>query len=251
MLDPDLVNDFMRGFKGYGNWRAKLWFVGLEEGGRHKLVDIERRMTKWDARGRHELEDLQDYHYAIGVRRHHGQNAKIQNTWGKLSHIALAADGRIPRRSGSEIQWKKLEREIAREFQRSELGRWNKSTTLIELLPLPSPSTSEWLYSATGIESLMTREIYRTRVRAQREHAIRSAIEEHHPQVVVFYGLDDWYRESWERIANTRFTEVQGQRFSTGVGNSKFILAPHTGAHGITNDDWHAIGRFIRETRKN
>lgn len=231
MIDLDVLDSFMRGFYGYGMWAAKLWFIGMEEGGGDSLAEIERRVRAWDDRGRKELEDLYEYHRAIGITQYFGPSAKIQTTWGKLARITLATGG------GS------VDTEEVREYQRSKLGRKDGSTAVIELLPLPSPSTAHWLYSATGIEHLSTREAYSERVAPPREQDIRHFIAQYRPETVVFYGLK--YRESWERIAQSRFVPVVGQKFFTAENNPKVMLSPHPAAKGPSSSDWEEIGHFI------
>ena len=232
-LDPDLVAPFMRGFFGYGNWKAPLWFIGMEEGGGDTLDEIERRLKSWDGRGRNELEDLHGYHQALGITRHFGPQARIQSTWGKLARVALVAQGRLD------------DRESVRDFQRSELGRWEGSTALIELLPLPSPSTKAWRYADTGIEALKSRDTYRQAILPLREQAIRQAIDRYQPPAVVFYGLE--YLKVWERISATDFSSAAGE---LNLTETNFIIAPHPVARGVSAAAWGAIGETVRLRRR-
>jgi hypothetical protein len=42
MLNDQLLEAFMRGFYGFGNYQAQYWFVGMEEGGGNTLDAISR-----------------------------------------------------------------------------------------------------------------------------------------------------------------------------------------------------------------
>jgi hypothetical protein len=233
VIDPALLDAFLHGFYGYGSWTAKLWFIGMEEGGGTSMKEIAKRLTIWDRRGRAELEELRDYHQALGVTAHFGPAARIQATWGKLARIALAAEGHDA-----------VDKESVRDFQRHRLGRHGESTALIELLPLPSPSTSHWLYADLGIPSLATREAYRDSLAPAREQALSQKIAAYHPDAVVFYGMA--YRPEWERITGSPFAEVPGQRFLIANGNPRYFLAPHPAAQGVKGSDFDAIGEYVR-----
>jgi hypothetical protein len=44
VLEPELLQDFICGFYGYGNLGAKYWFIGLEEGGGTSIDEIQHRL---------------------------------------------------------------------------------------------------------------------------------------------------------------------------------------------------------------
>ncbi|MFL7892770.1 MAG: hypothetical protein AB8I56_11970, partial [Anaerolineales bacterium] len=66
MFNDTLLEDFINRFFGYGNFKGKYWFIGMEEGGGNSLEEINRRLDAWDMRGRREVEDVADYHRAFG-----------------------------------------------------------------------------------------------------------------------------------------------------------------------------------------
>lgn len=134
-LDDKTVKAFIEGFFGYGNWAAPIWFVGMEEGGGESVAEIRRRIDAWSSRGQHDLEDLVEYHEAIGVMKHLGERAKLQPTWSKLVHVLLGIRGDVATPA------------TVREYQTTNWGRRNGASCLIELLPLPSPGISDWIYS--------------------------------------------------------------------------------------------------------
>lgn len=230
MLDPRLLDDFMLRFFGYGSWDAKLWFIGMEEGGGTSLEEIEKRLASWDRTD--ELADLRAFHAGIGERRWFSDRPKIQSTWGKLIRIALAAQG------------KPTDTESVRHYQQNHLGRRGGAEALIELMPLPSPSTADWLYASAGIPSIATRDGYRDTTRPARIAAIRQRIGKHRPEAVVFYGIG--YKPQWEAITRKPFQPVAGERFeATSDGATRFVLAPHAVATGVSSTQFDAIGRWL------
>jgi hypothetical protein len=230
MIDEARLRDFVRLFFGYGSWAAPLWFIGMEEGGGNSIDEIERRLRAWD--GSDALADIGEYHNEIGGTDWFARHPPLQTTWAKLIRVVLASHGQ-----------QQATTEDVRAYQRDHLGRRAGETAIIELLPLPSPSTSAWLYPSWGVALYATREDY---VRAElpgRIAELRRRLLQHKPKVVVFYGLG--YREHWEAIAGGRFESVEGTRFFALKRESLFIMAPHPAAKGIRNEDFDAIGGWI------
>ena len=97
LLDDAAVAKFIEALYDYGNWSAPVWFVGMEEGGGGTPEEIAKRIAAWEQRGRNELEDLVEYHHAIGVTRHFGAQPKLQSTWAKLIRILCAMRGQTRR----------------------------------------------------------------------------------------------------------------------------------------------------------
>jgi len=236
MLDAARLRDFINRFYGYGTWNAKLWFVGMEEGGGESPDEIDRRLKAWD--GSNDLMDLKVFHDHINLhgRDWFSERPPIQHTWGKLIRTILRAAGRD------------TNTEAVRQYQRDALGRRDGSTALIELLPLPSPSLNRWTYGDVNVPWLATCDQYRNEILPRREAAIRDQITLRKPTAVVFYGLG--YREYWERIAGREFDSVDGERFLTTQNETtRFVLARHPAAKGVRNAEYDAIGRMIRGER--
>lgn len=150
MFDDALLSDFARLHYGYGDFRGDFWFVGMEEGGGDSFEDIERRLQTWRKRGGLELDDVAEYHKEMGITHLFRERPRIQTTWGGLIRILMATKGRTP--STDDI----------REYQRDCLGRTVGETCLLELLPLPSPSTKHWFYGEhSRLPYLVNRDAYR------------------------------------------------------------------------------------------
>ena len=93
MNKDNLLETFIHNFYGYGNYQANYWFIGMEEGGGNSIEEINRRLNSWNNRGKFELEDVAEYHFAIGIPEHFRDPAKLQPTWNKLIRTLLSAQG--------------------------------------------------------------------------------------------------------------------------------------------------------------
>lgn len=176
-FDDALLEDFANQHYGFGNFQGGFWFVGMEEGGGESFEDIERRLQTWRKRGRLELDDVAEYHMEMGITYLFRERPRIQTTWGGLIRILLAARGETPTT------------DTIREYQRDRLGRATGETCLLELLPLPSPSTKHWLYGAhSKLPYLADRQAYRRALLTKRMAHLQGRIRQHQPKVVLFYG---------------------------------------------------------------
>ncbi len=237
-IDPLLLSQYINGFFGYGNYGGRWWFVGMEEGGGKTIDEIQRRLSIWCDRGKHELEDVAAYHLQLGEQQLFTDPVKSQPTWNKLIRIVLSAGG-VP-----------LDLEIVKAYQQDRFGRWNGDTCLMELLPLPSRSTGDWLYSnLSAVPHLTTREVYREKYAAKRAAHIRQQIAEHRPAGVVFYTVNTWYKQWWEQIAGRSFVayEIDGQPYyTTADAHTRYFIIKHPVSHGVSVEYFHHIGQRLR-----
>lgn len=235
ILDDKTTEAFIDRFFGYGNWTAPVWFIGMEEGGGGTIQEVRRRIETWKTRGSRDLEDLVEYHFAIGLTKHVGPRATLQPTWSKLVSVLLGMNG------GPATS------EHVREFQATKLGRRDGSTCLVELFPLPSPSLDAWIYaSATTIPYLAARETYCTHVVRHRIAAIRERLTQHQPAAIVFLGLS--YVHFWSQIAGTSLLPRPGDALALArTKHTTFIAAKHPVARGVTNAYFRSVGERIVE----
>jgi hypothetical protein len=235
MLDPQLLNDFMRGFYGYGNLRAKYWFIGLEEGGGKSLDEVRLRIDNWNELGRPLLADLLEFHERAGITRWSGRRPPLQSTWKQLIRVVLSGEGQS------------VNLETIRAHQRDLLGRPHGDTALIELMPLPSPSIGQWLYGSAGIDAISNRESYAAAILDQRITSIRSLVHQHHPPVVVFYGFKR--RDVWSSIVGQELSESSDGQFGSHAADATlFVMMKHPVTWGAKNADFEAIGKFVRNS---
>lgn len=233
MLDDQLLEAFISGFYGFGSYRAPYWFIGMEEGGGNSFEAVAKQLEVWDRWGRKELLDVAEYAREMNITRWYGDSPKLQPTWKHLMRVALTAEGRPS------------DKEAMRQYQTAEWGREHGKVCIVELLPLPAPNISSWLYKdISKLRYLASRKTYRGHVAGSRIAHLRGRIKEHRPKAVVLYGVA--YEEYWKRIAGVEAwdTSLEGVRFAT-VGLTLFVPSKHPVAHGATNAYFESIGRLI------
>ena len=236
MQNDFLLEEFIHNFYGYGNYRGNYWFIGMEEGGGNSIEEINRRLNSWNTRGRLALEDVAEYHFAIGIPKHFRDPAKLQPTWNKLIRILLSAQGQ----PGTT--------DDVREYQKSSLGRPNGDSCLLELLPLPSPSTGKWLYGQhSSIPYLKSRKLYSQTCTSFRADHIRSRITEYEPKAVVFYSFS--YKDFWQEIAGLDLQKSEnGEYYIARENSTLFLITKHPAAKGVTNQYFENIGELIKNS---
>ena len=238
-LDDALLEEFMTGFYGYGDWDAKVWFVGMEEGGGKDIAEIDKRLRTWEQLGKNELVDVCVYLSTIGVAKFFDLNKPVlQRTWGNLIRLLLSLQDKLPLNSNS-----------IKGYQASEWGRSSGETCLIELYPLPSPSTRDWKYAEwSSLPCLVNRTVYHYSLFKERADFIRLKIETHKPSKVIFYG--SVYNNLWEGVIRGKFAAVESLKlWQAGNAHTDFYIIRHPVAHGLTTAYFEDIGRYIRNSR--
>lgn len=237
LLDDALLQAYMEGFYGFGNYAGRYWFVGMEEGGGADVGYVTNKITAWRDHGRQELEGFgEEYTW----ERWFGPHARLESTWSRLIRILLSAEG------------KSADREEVRRYQQKELGRRGGNDCLLELLPLPSPSTGGWLYGAhSRLPALASREMYRQVWGNYRAAHIRQRIAQHQPQTVVFYSVNPQYQAWWKQIAGVSFTptSLDGCQIARN-GPTVFAIVKHPVARGPSNAYWATAGQLIAAGRE-
>jgi hypothetical protein len=233
-LDDRLLQEYIDRFYGYGNYAGSFWLVGMEEGGGDSLAEVQSRIAAWEHRGKPEVDDVAEFHALTGLDKWFRRDPPLQRTWAKLIRLLLVAEGQVP------------EVAAAKAFQGAELGRRGSRTCILELLPLPSPSSSEWLYSScSSIASLRDRNTYREHVAPMRVQHLRTRIREHQPALVLFYGLV--YRNWWEQVSGVSFDRTEIDAFYLATSDTTlFALTRHPTHTGVTNRYFEEAGRLVR-----
>lgn len=232
LFNDQLLNEFIQNFYGYGDYNGQFWFIGMEEGGGNSFSEVNRRLNVWSIRGKHALEDLAQYHAEIGLTQWFNDQPKLQPTWNKLIRILLSSNGQVP----TTMQ--------VREYQKILLGRRNADTCLLELLPLPSPSTKLWLYTQhSQLPYLNSRKIYTQYCLQTRIKYLQDKITQYKPKVVVFYGYK--YYKFWQIIAGNNLRQGSEKIYSGYNGITFFVMTKHPATQGVTNEYFDRIGRLV------
>jgi hypothetical protein len=211
----DDIETMARSFFGYGRWSAPYWFIGLEQGG----GDNQKRAQAFKELQSDGLCDCKKFHCKIGVPDWHGENARIQKTWGRLMRLLASFHGVYSGEAG------------LLNYQKNYWGSREGDTCVIELNGL----------SAAGLHI----ELDRTReYRTERINTIRRKLSENGLQIkiVVMYGF----------TGEKDFREVAGCNLIRGGAvecqNTLFIYVDHPTRQrgGNTDDSWNDLGAKMR-----
>jgi hypothetical protein len=117
-------------------------------------------------------------------------------------------------------------------------------------MPLPSRSTSHWIYNQlSNLPELETRKHYLRHCVPMRVQRVRQQIEDFRPSVVVFYSFNSWYRQWWEAIAGNKFSLMQTDKgltyFSSRDAHTRYFIIRHPVSVGVTNDYYDWIGEQL------
>ncbi len=239
-ISKQLLTGFMENFFGYGNLNSPYWFIGKEEGGGKELEENFRRIQTWKDLGRTSTVDMIEYHQKLGFTER--QLSSIQPTWTKLAQILL------------ELNEKPSEgKEDRRSYQRNLMGRINSNHCLLELMPMASRSTSLWLWKDVFEKyfNFADRNRYFAEISPNRRESLTRLIKQYKPNLVVFYSSQSDYIEQWNAISGVSNWnwEVMCDHFKFGwqeFEGTLFIITPHPTSHGLTNNDFPTVGKFIR-----
>lgn len=231
-FDDSLLTCYMDSFWGYGNPNANYWFVGMEEGGGNSFEEVNRKIQLWNERGRLSIDDIYECHME---GKWFGENAKLQTTWNKLIRILLSAKGEIP------------DTEMVRQYQATSLGRKNSESCLIELLPLPSPSIDDWIYSEHSANPILeNRKIYKEILSPKRCEKLQSLISQHKPQNLILYGSG--YLDLWQKTVNTVLTPhyIDKKKAYFGkLSQTSIAVCQHPVATGVSSNYFHEVGKIL------
>lgn len=236
-FNDQLLYEFMTNFYGYGTYKGKMWFIGMEEGGGNSFEEIQNRLIAWEQMARLELLDIQSFHEKINMNYWFGSTAKLQTTWNKAIRVFLSSQGINPTL------------EMVRTYQSEQFARVNSETCILELLPLPSRSIKDWIYTQyPSLQILQNRQTYMEEVAPIRVPYIRDKISSLKPKWVVFFGLDSRYQSHWKDIANVTFKHLTRGSYSYLIADSKdtrFAISSHPATKGIKNDYFYQLGQVL------
>lgn len=235
-FDDGLLETFAKTFYGYGDYNGPYWFIGMEEGGGDSFENVNKRLSEWNKRGKQELEDVAEFHRAIGIGELFNDSPKLQPTWNKLIRILLSAKGQ-----------EYIQTEDVREYQRTLLGKAAKGENcLIELFPLPSPSTNHWIYAQhSKLAQLINRPTYKEHYINTRTNHVRERIDQYRPGVVVFYGIT--YLDYWQRIVTNPTCSFDQTRkpYLARRDGTLFVVTDHPAALGLESEYFQNVGKRI------
>jgi len=232
MLPAHRLSEYSDTFLGFGNWDARIWFVGIEEAGGQDEPAVLRRLEAWVKNGKNPIEDAPQFYPLCDDHRWHGKTLSVQPTWKQLIRLDLLIRGRSA--TSDQIL----------EYQRHSFANSQGDECALELLPLPSPDTKTWNYHRwSDLPWLRSRRRYQTHVLLQRAFALQRRIEQHCPRVVIFYS-SSWHR-IWAVLARAVWAQaIPDQLMGFDRDGISFYVTRHPRVE--TDAYFQNIGKFLR-----
>jgi hypothetical protein len=237
-LTPEEI-DRIRGFLGYGNPAAPLWFIGLEEGiGRMDDSDVRHNLK---ARGQWSpVMDLFQSHLTLvqrgGAPYDITRLSRFTHVWTWIAKFARAY--------GGASNWDDLS--AAKTYVRKNLGRFGGDVFMTYARPIPESGlrTREWtdfLYRNGGNPD---------QARARRLSALRALIEQHRPKIIICHGKTETsaYKsllpaEKWDAL-----TAVPQISAATATYAGRFFITPFFGHGQMSNKIANAFVGTLRQS---
>lgn len=129
------------------------------------------------------------------------------------------------------------------------MGRLDSNNTLLELLPLPSPKSTDWNYcSFSKLTMLKDRKTYQTFFLDARILKIKDKIKSHKPRVVFFYGFKK-YKNELRKFLNVEFSpNKESLDFYHGhVDDTLLLFTNHPTAPGLPSKYFEQIATIARD----
>lgn len=213
---------------GYGSRRAGAWFLGMEEA-------CERASELPDRIAGDDLEDLGACLQRLGYDWLLGDSPDLQRTWAPLIRAWLVATGRDTPTADD-----------VRAYQRDHWGHNDGDTLLVELQPLPSPSTQRWPWTPLVGE----RGEFWAAHRDQRVALLREAWRSAPARVLVAYGKSYWpeYRAiaDVDACSGQALLDADPGWAETYSANGRGVVLVRHPVRDNANDRWATLGRWLR-----
>jgi len=218
--------DHLFNFIGYGRLEADVWFIGMEEAGGGE--DNLRKRLKF-----RQVEDCAEAHKILGITKHHWGKKTIQRTWWGMCYVMLSLEG------------KETDTESIRNYQAENLGRFNGSTLLCEMMPIPKHNVGSWGHEEL-IPQFDSREDYYRVVKPKRIRFLRYLLREHHPKIVICYGKKYWsdFQELFEGIC----FQSKGQ-FKVGKGHGMTVVLTDHFTSRTMNGKFDKVVKLISDPK--
>ncbi|MDT7542614.1 MAG: hypothetical protein QOE33_2518 [Acidobacteriota bacterium] len=184
----------------------------MEEGGKATYSEVVRQIELWDKWGQKELIDVIKYAHEMGIYQWYGEKPKLQPTWRNLIRVFLTAEGQFS------------DNETMRHYQKTSWRTQSGETCLMELLPLPSPDATSWLYGEIStLPYLKNRETYEKYIVGSRIAHLKDRITHYKPKAVIFYGTS--YDNHWKKVVGISSWEKSPEGINYAVNNSTIFIA--------------------------
>ncbi len=240
----------LNGFNGYGNIRAPIWFLGMEEGGSDDPVLIGENLKR---RERFTAEmDLENAMNSLLAPNFVTLSKTKTHTWRWMSKLAI-----MLKEGKSEVP----NRARVREYIDRELGRIRGETFLTELMPLPAKNLSQeaWYYTKQdGNITFTSREEYLSTVLETRKEKLKALIAgaSRSGNLKYLFAYGSGYHADYKQLApitETEWQKLPGSERNILIGSfgdrTMVVLTPFFGFGGLNNQSLTTlVGFLLKET---
>lgn len=264
-IDTKALQYWIDHFYGYGSWRAKIWFVGYEDGGGEWPEEVVEKLnyfrSTYASVTQPTLCNIRELYQHV-TSRLEGPRANL---------YANLYDHRFGNQAIQHGVWKNLIA-FAHGFKNSALPdllsyqknfflSTNEQEAWLQLYPLPSPHSHAWYYAWVDLPQLQfirRRAQYEEHVYPKRIGHILEKIKEHKPEVVLMYAMENInvLKESVkEHFTGTTFKTVKAIKLQTPQyhradinGTILLITTQMPALHHNrveTGFDWFSFGKLV------
>ena len=217
-LSPEAVGNILA-FQGYGHPRAKVWFIGKEEG----LGGMDDDDARINLKSRSTFELTMDMYQAHLKLRKGGSPIDIEQkppstqVWKYMAKIMQAIAG--------VEHWKT--KQSYDHYLRYELGRTKGDTFLTELSPVPASRAADQRWKVYLKEKRLDLE---ERI-LDRKEELKRLLKANDQSLVICYGLSK--RQEFAELLGAQWQPVRPKVYSSH--NGKYLLLPFFGNGQMSN----------------
>jgi hypothetical protein len=227
----------IRGFLGYGNPAASVWFIGLEESiGEMSESDVRHNLK---ARGQWSpVMDLFESHLTLvegGAPYDIRHRSRYTQVWTWIAKFARA--------HGGASNWDDLS--LAKTYVRESLGRFSGDVFMTYVMPIPESGlhTREWtdcLHASGGSPN---------EALARRRSALQALIERHKPKIVICHGTTktNAYQSLLPNAEWDVLTVAPKILAATATYGGRFFITPFFGNGQMTVEIANAFVGTLRQ----
>lgn len=246
MITPDVLQNRIKNFWGYGSLESPVWFVGMDE--------------RFDPSENKEMLEEQfryaEVHIINGMLN--SSRSKL-NEWKHLANMGpflpegvLQTTWKYPialylyLRSGIYLTIDERG-DVIKEYQKNILADADKKeTATLELSPLPCPSTKEedWLYKDSGLTVLSSRKEYEKKCLPDRAEELKKLIQIHKPKLIIFYSMK--YLNYWEKVIGEMPQVITDRTRFASNKDTAFCVIPNGGQSGLSYEELYEFADKVK-----
>ena len=239
LKDYQLLQDYSERFYGYGSWNSKIWFIGMEEGGKGSASEsaVQKRLELWQKRGARDVENAPEFYSELSYAGEwFGLQPKLQPTWKQLIRILFYVKRKTPTKDSMLA------------FQAGNWGRPECEAAIFEMFALPAENSAAWPYPAfTNAWFLKSRGLHTHLFYNSRAAYFRQKIQNNHPECLIFYGTG--YEFLIEGVIRHSFesTPINGLKAVIVEGVNCFLIRHPAARNGVDDAYFEKAGRYISQ----